>query len=37
MKWAKANGCPWDAEECMRLATLGGHKHVLVWIEANLC
>ena len=36
LKWARANGCPWDASTCYS-AALGGHLEVLKWATANGC
>lgn len=36
VKWARAQGCPWDAETCAEAAR-GGHLHVLAWLHDNGC
>ena len=36
LRWARANGCPWDRWACMRAAR-GGHLEVLQWARANGC
>ncbi|KAJ8609345.1 hypothetical protein CTAYLR_009299 [Chrysophaeum taylorii] len=36
LKWARANGCPWDEVTC-ESAALGGHLDVLRWARANEC
>ena len=36
IKWARANGCPWDADTCANAAE-GGHLEVLQWAHANGC
>jgi hypothetical protein len=33
-KWARANGCPWDAFTCV-LAALNGHLEVLKWAAVH--
>lgn len=34
LKWAQANGCPWDEWTCV-YAAQGGHLDVLQWARAN--
>ena len=36
LKWARANGCPWDGRTCA-FAAEGGHLEVLKWARANGC
>lgn len=36
IKWARANGCPWDENTCYRAAE-GGHLEMLIWARANGC
>jgi hypothetical protein len=36
LQWARANGCPWDAETCWGAAHKG-HLEVLKWARANGC
>ena len=36
LKWARANGCPWDGWTCAGAAK-GGHLEVLQWARANGC
>ena len=36
IKWARANGCPWDKQTCANAAR-GGHLEVLQWARANGC
>ena len=36
LKWARANGCPWDEDTCF-FAAQGGHLEVLQWARANGC
>ena len=36
IKWARTNGCPWDARTCAGAAG-GGHLEVLQWARANGC
>jgi hypothetical protein len=36
LKWARANGCPWDEQTCSYGAG-GGHLEVLQWARANGC
>ena len=36
LKWARANGCPWDGDTCTYAAE-GGHLDVLKWLCANGC
>ena len=36
IKWARANGCPWDEWTCTNAAE-GGHLEVLQWARANGC
>ncbi len=36
LKWARANGCEWDALTCASAAH-GGHLEVLKWARANGC
>jgi len=36
LKWACANGCPWDKTVCANLAR-EGHFEVLKWAHANGC
>jgi hypothetical protein len=35
IKWARANGCPWDKSPCA--LARGGHLEVLQWARANGC
>ena len=35
LKWARANGCPLDADTCSRAAAEGEHLEVLKWLHAN--
>ncbi len=42
LKWARANGCPWDASTCRKAAAgrshfQGQHFEVLKWAHANGC
>jgi len=34
LQWARASGCPWDANTCA-WAARGGHLDVLQWARAN--
>ena len=36
IKWARANGCPWDEWTCTHAAQ-GGHLEVLQWVISNGC
>ena len=36
IKWARANGCPWNEWTCLYAAN-GGHLEVLQWARANGC
>jgi hypothetical protein len=36
VKWARANGCPWDADACTNAAR-GGHMELLQWLHTNGC
>jgi len=36
LKWARANGCPWDETTC-EYAASSGHLEVLQWARANGC
>ncbi len=36
LKWARANGCDWDARTCA-YAAAGGHLDVIKWARANGC
>jgi hypothetical protein len=36
LKWARANGCPWNEMTCTRAAEFG-HIEVLKWARANGC
>ena len=36
LKWARANGCPWDTWTCYGAAK-GGHLEVLKWARENGC
>ena len=36
LKWARANGCPWDEGTCA-YAAMGGHLEVLKWARENGC
>ena len=36
LQWVHSNGCPWDANTCMRAAK-GGHLEVLQCARANGC
>jgi hypothetical protein len=36
LKWARANGCPWNEDTCAQ-AAWGGHLEVLQWARANGC
>jgi len=36
LKYAHENGCPWNADTCMRAAT-DGRLHVLKWAIDNGC
>ena len=36
LQWARAHGCPWDAETCV-MAARQGHREVLVWARAQGC
>jgi len=36
LKWAHANGCPWDTNTCS-CAALNGHLEVLQWARENKC
>ena len=36
LKWARANGCPWDEGTCANAAE-GGHLDVLKWARENGC
>src|SRR4051812_5093758 len=36
IKWARINGCPWDAYTCANAAR-GGHLEALQWARANGC
>ena len=36
LKWARENGCEWDATVCSRAAE-GGHFEVLKWARKNGC
>ncbi|ATE82231.1 Ankyrin repeat domain containing protein [Pandoravirus salinus] len=36
VEWARAQGCPWDAETCAEAAR-GGHLHVLAWLRDKGC
>ena len=34
LKWARANGCPWDWRTCSE-AAYGGHLELLRWAREN--
>jgi hypothetical protein len=36
LKWARANGCPWDENTCSSAAE-GGHLGILKWARENDC
>jgi len=36
LKWARANGCPWDSFYCSS-AERNGHLDVLTWARENGC
>ena len=36
LKWARANGCPWDEDTCTNAAA-NGHLEILKWARANGC
>jgi len=36
LKWARANGCPWDEVTCWNAAKYG-HLEVLKWARENGC
>ena len=36
LKWARANGCPWNKDTC-KAAARGGHLEVLQWARTNGC
>lgn len=36
IKWARANGCPWDEDTCT-IAADSGHLKTLQWLRANGC
>ena len=36
LRWARANGCPWDEYKCA-FAAREGHLEVLQWARANGC
>ena len=36
LRWARANGCPWNACTCSLVAE-GGHLEVLKWARENAC
>ena len=36
LKWARENGCPWDAGMCYSLA-YHGHFEILKWAHENGC
>jgi hypothetical protein len=36
LKWARANGCPWDAKTC-ETAAFNGRLETLKWAHANGC
>jgi len=36
LKWAHANGCPWDDWTCAK-AAVGGHLEMLKWARENDC
>ena len=36
LKWARANGCPWDEGTCAEVAR-NGHLEVLKWARAQRC
>ncbi len=36
LKWARANGCPWNQETCA-LAAKYGYLEVLKWARENGC
>ena len=36
LRWARANGCPWDESTCAAVAE-GGHLAVLKWTRENGC
>jgi len=36
LKWARANGCPWDGGTCAQAAK-GGHLEVLRWAREHDC
>jgi hypothetical protein len=35
LQWARANGCPWEAEECFNLTAEFGHTDIVEWINGN--
>jgi len=35
LKWARANGCPWDRQNCLRFAQLYHHSDIEHWISQN--
>ena len=36
LKWARENGCPWNADTCSSAAS-GGHLEILKWARENGC
>lgn len=32
LRWAVAQGCPWDPDECRAEAEASGHEEVVAWI-----
>ena len=36
LRWARANGCPWNEQTCAEVAK-GGHVEVLKWARENGC
>jgi len=35
LQWARANGCPWNWNQCVSGATENGHQDVLAWLNEN--
>ena len=36
LKWARANGCPWNEKTCSH-AAMNGHLDILEWARDNGC
>ena len=34
-QWARRYGCPWRQEDCLRLARVMNHHHVLAWLQKH--